>query len=148
MSTADRRPWGDTTPRAGGVWDDHSEACGDGAIRECLVSFIGAWDSLRYIPTMADYSEYQKKVIRRFYENRESGDEQRLAELVTNLYLSEGKKREKLWAQAEETMLRLKVPKKRVEHLIKTKDPSLIAEVVKELEAGTLKREAPPAKTD
>src|SRR5262245_33190443 len=97
---------------------------------------------------MAEYSEYQKKVIRRFYENRESGDEQRLAELVTNLYLSEGKKREKLWSQAEETMLRLKVPKKRVEHLIRTKDPGLIAEVVKELEAGTLKRESPPAKTD
>jgi hypothetical protein len=28
---------------------------------------------------------------------------------------------------------------------MKTKDPALIAEVVKELEAGTLKREAPPA---
>ena len=102
----------------------------------------------RYIRGMAEYSEYQKKVIRRFYENREAGDEQRLAELVTNLYLSEGKKRDKLWTQAEETMLRLKVPKKRVEHLIKTKDPGLIAEVVKELVAGTLKREAPPAKTD
>lgn len=100
---------------------------------------------VRYIPLMAEYSNYQKKVIRRFYENREQGDEQRLAELVTNLYLSEGKKREKLWTQAEETMLRLKVPKKRVEHLIKTKDPALIAAVVQELEAGTLKREAPPA---
>src|SRR5262245_12660604 len=97
---------------------------------------------------MAEYSEYQKKVIRRFYENRESGDEQRLAELVTNLYLSEGKKREKLWSQAEETMLRLKVPKKRLEHLSRTRDPGWIGEVVKELEAGTLKREAPPAKTD
>jgi hypothetical protein len=94
---------------------------------------------------MADYSEYQKKIIRRFYDNRDSGDEQRLAELVTNLYLSEGKKREKLWTQAEETMLRLKVPKKRVEHLINAKDPALIAEVVKELEAGTLRRETPPA---
>ena len=105
--------------------------------------FIAATGALRYIPGMAEYSNYQKKVIRRFYENRESGDEQRLAELVTNLYLSEGKKRDKLWVQAEETMLRLKVPKKRIEHLLKTKDPALIAEVVKELEAGTLKRETP-----
>jgi hypothetical protein len=92
---------------------------------------------------MAEYSDYQKKVIRRFYDNREQGDEQRLAELVTNLYLSEGKKRDKLWEQARETMLRLKVPQKRVEHLLKTKEPALIAEVVKEIEAGTLKREAP-----
>jgi hypothetical protein len=94
---------------------------------------------------MAEYSEYQKKVIRRFYENREQGDQQRLAELVTNLYLSEGKKRDKLWTQAQEAMLRLKVPAKRVEHLLAKKDPALLAEVVKELEAGTLRREQPPA---
>ena len=95
---------------------------------------------------MAEYSDYQKKVIRRFYENRESGDEQRLAELVTNLFLSEGKKREKLWTQARDTMLRLKVPQQRVEHLLTARDPALIAEVVKELEAGTLHRETSPAK--
>jgi ATP/maltotriose-dependent transcriptional regulator MalT len=93
---------------------------------------------------MADHSEYQKKIIRRFYDNREQVDEQRLAELVTNLYLSEGKKRDKLWESARETMLRLKVPQKRVEHLLTAKDPALIAEVVKELEAGTLRRETPP----
>lgn len=100
---------------------------------------------LLHFSVMAEYSEYQKKVIRRFYENREQGDEQRLAELVTNLYLSEGKKREKLWEQARETMMRLKVPQSRVEHLLAQKDPALMAEVVKELEAGTLKREQPPA---
>ncbi len=94
---------------------------------------------------MAEHSEYQKKVIRRYYENREQGDEQRLAELVTNIYLSTGKKLEKLWTQAGETMLRLKVPKQRVEHLLKQRDPALIAEVVKEIEAGTLRREQPPA---
>ena len=93
---------------------------------------------------MADHSDYQKKIIRRFYDNREQVDEQRLAELVTNLYLTEGQKKlEKLWTQAEETMVRLRVPKSRVEHLMKARDPALIAEVVKEIEAGTLKREAP-----
>ena len=92
---------------------------------------------------MAEYSEYQKKVIRQYYDNREQVDEQRLAELVTNLYLTAGQKKlEKLWMQAQETMTRLRVPKKRVEHLIQAKDPALIAEIVKEIEAGTLKREA------
>src|SRR5579872_3370215 len=94
---------------------------------------------------MAEHSEYQKKIIRRYYDNREQVDEQRLAELVTNLYLTDSaKKLEKLWTQAQETMLRLRVPKSRVEHLIKMKDPALVAELVKEIEAGTLKREAPP----
>ena len=85
---------------------------------------------------MSDYSEYQKKVIRRFYDNRESGDEQRLAELVTNIFLSSGKKLEKLWTQAEETLVRLRVPKKRIEHLIKARDPALIAEVKKSWSRG------------
>ena len=35
-----------------------------------------------------NYSPYQQKVIQRYYDNREQMDEQRLAELVTNLYLA------------------------------------------------------------
>ena len=42
---------------------------------------------------MAEFSDYQRKVIKRYYDNREQVDEQRLAELVTSLYLAEGKKR-------------------------------------------------------
>ena len=85
---------------------------------------------------MADYSNYQKKVIRRYYDNREQVDEQRLAELVTSLYLAEGKKRVNLWKSAQETMLRLKVPASRVEHVVKTDDPAMLAEVVKEIQSG------------
>lgn len=85
---------------------------------------------------MADHSEYQKKIIKRYYDNREQVDEQRLAELVANLYLSEGKKRANLWKTAKETMLRLKVPAGRVEHVVSTNDPAMLAEVVKELQAG------------
>ena len=85
---------------------------------------------------MADYSDYQKKVIRRYYDNREQVDEQRLAELVTSLYLAEGKKRVNLWKSAQETMLRLKVPASRVEHVVKTDDPAMLAEVVKEIQSG------------
>ena len=85
---------------------------------------------------MADYSEYQKKVIKRYYDNRDQVDEQRLAELCTSLYLSEGKKRTNLWKSAKETMLRLKVPPARVDHVVSTDDPAMLAEVVKELQAG------------
>ena len=89
--------------------------------------------------TMAkEHSNYQKKVISRYYENREQIDNQRLSELVTNLYLAEGKKREKLWTSAEELMLRLKVPKTRVAHIMKANDPALLAEVVNDLQAGKI----------
>lgn len=93
---------------------------------------------------MSDYSNYQKKVIQRYYEHRDEQDEQKLAELVTNLYLAEGKKRAKLWEQARTYMERIKVPEKRIEHILKSADPSILAAVVQELQAGTLKRESKP----
>lgn len=85
-----------------------------------------------------DYTEHQKKIIGRYYENRDQIDQQRLAELVTNLYLAEDKKRAKLWKSAEETMLRLKVPESRVQHVIATDDPAILAEVVNDLQSGRI----------
>ena len=46
---------------------------------------------------MPEYSKYQQKVISRYYDNRDAIALQRAQELVTELYLSEGKKRQKHW---------------------------------------------------
>ena len=40
---------------------------------------------------MAEYSKYQQKVIKRYYDNRDSIALQRVQELVTELYLASGK---------------------------------------------------------
>lgn len=88
---------------------------------------------------MPDYSNYQKKVIGRYYDNREQIDRQKLEELVTNLFLAEGKKREKFWKTATDVMERLEVPKSRIEHVVSTDDPAILAEVVNDLQAGRLK---------
>ncbi len=85
-----------------------------------------------------DYSKYQQKVIKNYYENREQIDAQRLSELVTNLYLATGKKREKFWKTAEEVMQRLKVPPTRIEHVIQSDDPVTLVEVVNDLQAGKI----------
>jgi hypothetical protein len=37
-----------------------------------------------------DYTPYQQKIIKRYYGNQDTLQRQRLAELVTELYLSEG----------------------------------------------------------
>ena len=48
-----------------------------------------------------EYSAYQKKLIKRYYENRDAIDTQRLQELVTEIYLAQGgKKAERLWERA------------------------------------------------
>jgi hypothetical protein len=83
---------------------------------------------------MADHSPYQQKIIKRYYQNFSSLQVQRLGELVTELYLSEGKKTERLWKQVGESLTKLEFPASRVEHLLQKRDPSLLAGVLKELE--------------
>jgi hypothetical protein len=81
-----------------------------------------------------DYTPYQQKIIKRYYNNQDTLLRQRLAELVTELYLAEGKKTKRLWEQAATCMQKLGVPQSRVDHLLKQANPALVAEVVKELQ--------------
>jgi RNA polymerase-interacting CarD/CdnL/TRCF family regulator len=89
---------------------------------------------------MANHTNYQKGVIRRYYDNREQIDEGRLSELVTNLYLASEKKQEKMWQTAEDLMQRLEVPESRIAHVVKTGDPAILAEVVKDLQSGKIQK--------
>lgn len=81
-----------------------------------------------------DFSPYQQKIIKRYYNNEGGVKQQRLAELVTELYLAEGKKRQRVWAQAVSAMQKLEVPQARIDHLVAKDNPVLLAELVKELE--------------
>jgi RNA polymerase-interacting CarD/CdnL/TRCF family regulator len=83
---------------------------------------------------MSDFTPYQQKVIKRYYNNQETLQLQRLAELVSELYLAEGKKKQRAWESAASAMQKLGVPQSRIDHLLKTGNPALVAEVVKELQ--------------
>jgi hypothetical protein len=80
-----------------------------------------------------DYSRHQQGIIKRYYNNLDKIQGQRLAELVTELYLADGKKKDKLWQTAAAAMQKLKVPQARIDHLLAKKDPALLAALVKEL---------------
>lgn len=84
---------------------------------------------------MRDYTPYQQKIIRRYYDNQDILQRQRLAELVSELYLATGKKRERAWQAAAAAMQKLGVPQSRIDHLLTKKNPALLAQVVKEVEA-------------
>lgn len=86
-----------------------------------------------------DYSSYQKKVIQRYYDNRDQLDHQKLSELVTNIYLETGKKREKFWQTAEDVMHRMKVPESRIKHVMDSRDPAILAAVVEDIQSGKLR---------
>ena len=95
-----------------------------------------------------DFSRFQKKVIQRYYDNRPEMDEQRLAELVAELYLASDKKKPKLWETAKEIMLRLGTPQSRVDHVLKTADPVILAEVVKDVQSGKIRPKPPEKRPD
>jgi hypothetical protein len=80
-----------------------------------------------------DYTRHQQGIIKRYYRNLDKIQLQRLSELVTELYLAEGKKKDKLWESAVGAMKKIGVPEQRINHLLSRKDPALVAALVKEL---------------
>ena len=84
---------------------------------------------------MENYSAHQQKIIKRYYENIDKVAWQRLSELVADLYLAEGKKRDKLWASAASFMEKLKVPQPKIDSIVQKKDVEALAKLVKELMA-------------
>ena len=85
---------------------------------------------------MADYSPYQQKIIKRYYRNFDTIKAQRLSELATELYLAEGKARDRLWKQVADCLTKLEFPATRIEHLLQKRDPALLPGILKELEGS------------
>jgi len=74
-----------------------------------------------------EYSNYQTKVIRRYYENQETIMLQKLGELVTELYLAEGKKRAAVWKRIVAALTNLKVPQAKIDQILEKDDPVFLA---------------------
>lgn len=86
---------------------------------------------------MADFSPHQKKIINRYYKNFDAITYQRLSELATDLYLSEGKQKERLWKRVEDALRKVEFPESRIAHLMDKRDPQLLVAILKELDAGS-----------
>jgi hypothetical protein len=85
------------------------------------------------VAIMEKRSKYQERIIRNYYQNRDDIMLQRLGELVTDLYLAEGKARAKLWLRVAEMLDKLKVSKARVQQMVRSDDPALVANELKRL---------------
>lgn len=73
---------------------------------------------------------YQNKIIDRYYENRDDIMLQKLSELVTELYLSEGKKRLYLWKRVKLALMNLNVSSQQIDFLIESDNPASLAKFV------------------
>ncbi len=83
---------------------------------------------------MADHSPYQKKIINRYYKNFDAIAFQRLSELATDLYLADGKQKERLWKRVEDALRKIEFPDSRIAHLLEKRDPQLLVAILKELD--------------
>jgi hypothetical protein len=109
--------------KAGRLREDHGATRGQEANRG------QTWEA----PSVAERSKYQQNIIKNYYENREAISLQRLSELVTELFLAEGKSRQKQWKNIAGALEKLKVPQSRIDHLVKSDNPTLVARLVEEL---------------
>lgn len=82
---------------------------------------------------MAELSKYQQSIVKNYYANLDTALLQRLGEQVTDLYLAEGKKREKLWGTVVAALAKLEVPKSRIDTIRASDDPRRLAQLVQEL---------------
>ena len=79
---------------------------------------------------MPERSNYQKNIIRNYYENRENIALQRAQEILTELYLSDGKKRQRYWKNLETHLLKLGTKQETIDHLIEQDDPQIAAQII------------------
>lgn len=81
---------------------------------------------------MAEHTRYQQKVIKRYYDNREDIALQRVQELITELYLTEGKKRQQHWKSLTTHLTALGVKQPQIDHLLEQDNPELVAKFIEE----------------
>jgi len=81
-----------------------------------------------------DYSAYQKGVIKRYYEHRDTIAVQKLAEIVSNLWLEKGKaKVAALWESAFKELQKAGVPINKACVIVEDRDLDALGKLVGEL---------------
>lgn len=80
-----------------------------------------------------DLSGHQKKIVDRYYENREGIATQNLQQIVSDLYLAEGKKAETLWGRAEKALKHVLANDAAARAALAERDVVKLAEVVGKL---------------
>jgi hypothetical protein len=82
---------------------------------------------------VAEFSKHQRNIIKNYYDNFDQIQLQKLQEQLTELYLAEGKARDKRWKSITAALEKLKVPASRIDHLRKSDNPQLVGKLIEEL---------------
>lgn len=84
-------------------------------------------------------SRHQQGIVKRYYDHRDTLSLQKLGEMVSELYLSEGKKAERLWASAAGAMEKSGADPARIKRIVDSRNVTEFAALVNELSGGAPK---------
>jgi hypothetical protein len=85
------------------------------------------------VEIMTDYTPHQKKIIDRYYDNRDAIMLQKLSELVSELYLAENDRaKERLWERVALALRNLKIKESIATHILTQRKPELLASHIKD----------------
>jgi hypothetical protein len=91
------------------------------------------------------YSDSQRKIIDRYYDNKDTIATQKLGELVSDLYLTtDAKKADQLWDRAAKALANITVNRARVDKVLTDRKVEALAQLVNEL---ALSAKAAPSST-
>ncbi len=80
-----------------------------------------------------DYSEYQQKIISKYYSHLDSLMLEKLQALVSELYLADtDAKKDRLWKRVHKAMVNLQIPSPIMEHIMNTRDVQVLAKNLQE----------------
>lgn len=79
---------------------------------------------------MENFTRHQQSIIKRYYEHRDTIALQKAQEQVTELYLSEGKKRAKVWEALAKNLEKIGVAPEQIARLQKEDKPELVAKII------------------
>jgi len=83
---------------------------------------------------MKDYTPYQKGVIKRYYEHRDTLALQKLAEIVSDLYVETSEaKVKRAWGRVEKLLVAAGVHKHQAHAVVEDQDLGALAKLIGEL---------------
>ncbi len=88
-------------------------------------------------------SEYQKGIVKRYYEHRETIQSTKLSEIVSDLWLADtSSAKAKLWKRAEQILTRAGVKQSTVRQIVGRRDEKALAKMASQVDAGSAPQEA------
>ena len=82
---------------------------------------------------MAKRSNYQQRAIKNYYDNQDAIMIQRLGDMLSDLYLAEGKARQRIWERAATALKKLGVKPEQIGSIVASDNPTLLANLYKQL---------------